>query len=143
MSEEVFHLGVKALIRNQAGKILLLRVNPEELHGDRQSHWDLPGGRVQVGEPVEATLRREVAEETGITQLAIEKPMGMVLSNIRIPNGPAASYGLILSVYECSVPEGSPVELSFEHTAFDWVTVARAAKLLEFKYPPEFRALLH
>ena len=49
MSEDAYHLGVKALVRDADGKILLLKVNPAELKGAKNSnYWDLPGGRVQV-----------------------------------------------------------------------------------------------
>src|SRR5688572_27380980 len=35
-------------------------------HSPRAGHWSLPGGRVEHGEPLEAALRREIAEETGL-----------------------------------------------------------------------------
>lgn len=44
MSEDIFHLGIKALIRNNDGKILLLQVNPQKLRGKQTDYWDLPGG---------------------------------------------------------------------------------------------------
>lgn len=42
------------------------------------SVWTLPGGRCEDGEKVEATLRREVAEEVGITQLDINSFLGRI-----------------------------------------------------------------
>jgi len=36
MSEDTFHLGIKALIRDSDGKILLLQVNPAKLNGERK-----------------------------------------------------------------------------------------------------------
>ncbi|HSX07883.1 MAG TPA: NUDIX domain-containing protein [Candidatus Saccharimonadales bacterium] len=141
MAEDSFHLGVKALIRNKAGKVLLLKVNPAMLTGNKHGiYWDLPGGRVQKGQTVQDTLKREVAEETGITDLQSVKPVSMVLSNIRIPFDNGDSVGLILSVYECAVPDDVPITISEENLAAEWFAPAKAAELLAVKYPAEFCA---
>lgn len=143
MSEEdVFHLGIKALICNTEGKILLLQVNPAKLHGEHKDYWDLPGGRVQKDHTVLDTLKREVAEETGITDLQSTKDIGMVLSNIRIPLSGSNSAGLILGVYECKVINTSAIILSDEHVAYDWFTPKAAADLLAVKYPEHFCRLV-
>ncbi len=42
------------------------------------SVWTVPGGRCDAGEMVEETLRREVFEETGITNLEITDYLGEV-----------------------------------------------------------------
>lgn len=142
MTEDLFHLGVKALIRNAKGDILLLQVNPAKLNGQRASYWDLPGGRVQKGQTVATTLQREVAEETGILTVGDVKPMGMVLSNIRIPLGDGESVGLILSIYSCSIDLHSLITISDEHLAYDWFSPLRAADLLAVKYPADFCQLI-
>lgn len=137
MNEDIFHLGVKAIIRDINGKILLLKVNLRELKGQTGiAYWDLPGGRIQQGSSVENTLKRELKEETGILIKSI-KPFFMVLSNIRIPveNG---DVGLILSAYLCDVGNVSEIKISSEHTEAKWFSPAKATKLLEFKYPKEF-----
>jgi len=137
-SEDVFHLGIKALIRNEEGKVLLLQVNPAKLHGERKDYWDLPGGRVQKGDSVEDTLKREVLEETGIDQIVDIKSVSMVLSNIRIPLNGSDSVGLILSVHSCCIATDTTISLSDEHIAYEWFEPKKAAELLRVKYPEDF-----
>jgi 8-oxo-dGTP diphosphatase len=138
MREDVFHLGIKALIFNKEGKLLLLKVNPEELKGFKgEPYWDIPGGRVQKEDGIEGTLRREVIEETGLEISEIE-PLTMVLSNIRIPQGPEDDVGLILYVFKCLVEKADDIKLSNEHTEYGWFTKDEGKKLLAVKYPKEF-----
>ncbi len=138
MREDVFHLGIKAIIRNSRGEVLLLKTNPAELRGDNgESYWDIPGGRIHKGTSIEEALKREVEEETGIATIKEFKPFSMVLSNIRIPTNDG-SVGLILSSYLCEVENVENIKLSNEHIEYKWFSPQEAAKLLEFKYPREF-----
>ena len=74
MNEDIFNLGIKAIIKNSEGKILLLRVNLDQLQvKDKGAYWDIPGGRIHKGSTVEETLKREVEEETGITAIKSHK----------------------------------------------------------------------
>jgi ADP-ribose pyrophosphatase YjhB (NUDIX family) len=69
---ETFNLRVAAVIV-RGGKVLLCTVN--EL-----GYWFLPGGRVRLGEPSEAALARELAEELG-HQLP-PGPLALIVENI-------------------------------------------------------------
>lgn len=138
MSEDVFHLGIKGLIRNQKNEILLLQVNPANLHGGHKDYWDLPGGRIQKGDSPEDTLKREVFEETSVTAITDIRPVTMLLSNIRIPTTNNDSVGLILSVYNCTIPDDVTILLSDEHIAYEWFTPSEASGLLQVKYPMDF-----
>ena len=54
MAEQLFQVGVKALVRDETGQILLVRETTHE-----QSYWDIPGGRMEPGEDLLQTLERE------------------------------------------------------------------------------------
>jgi 8-oxo-dGTP pyrophosphatase MutT (NUDIX family) len=49
-----------AVVRDAAGRVLLVRRADD-------GNWELPGGRIDVGESAAATVVREVAEEAGLT----------------------------------------------------------------------------
>jgi ADP-ribose pyrophosphatase YjhB (NUDIX family) len=49
-----------AIVRNGLGHVLLVRRADD-------GYWELPGGRVEVGESASAAVVREVAEEAGLT----------------------------------------------------------------------------
>ena len=51
---------VYAIARDGSGRVLLVRRADD-------GNWELPGGRVEVGETMSAAVRREVFEEAGIT----------------------------------------------------------------------------
>lgn len=136
--EDIFHLGIKTLIRNKKGEILLLKTDTRQLKGySGKAYWDIPGGRIQKGDTVEDTLKREVEEETGINKIHNIKPFDMVLSNIRIPRD-SDDVGLILSTHTCEVKNITDIKLSDEHTEAKWFPPKKAAKLLKFKYPRSF-----
>jgi 8-oxo-dGTP diphosphatase len=137
-NEDRFHLGIKALIRNQENKILLLKVNVKSLRNyNGDAYWDIPGGRIQKDDTVESTLLREIDEETGIKQVKNFSFFSATLSNIRIPLD-NESVGLILFAYLCDTIEINEIKLSSEHVCFDWFTPAQAAQLLKVKYPNDF-----
>ena len=133
LSEDCFHLGVKVLLCNNEGKLLLL----ERHHRTKGKCWDLPGGRLQRGETVMETLLREVEEETGLKCLDGASPFDMLLTNIRIPTSDG-EVGLILSIYRCNISSSFIPQLSTEHTGFDWFSFSETAQLLKNQYPIPF-----
>jgi 8-oxo-dGTP diphosphatase len=124
--EDSFHLGVKALIPNHEGKLLLLQRND----------WDLPGGRIQKNESLESALKREVYEETGLQNITRISPFVMTLSSIRIPLQ-KEDVGLIFAIFLCAISIETPIRLSHEHLHFDWFDPSKAAELLAKNFPYE------
>lgn len=57
---------VAAVIRRD-DDILLCQRRPTDRHPNK---WEFPGGKIEVGETVEACLRRELREELGIEAVA-------------------------------------------------------------------------
>jgi len=68
-SQRIFVPGVRALIVNDAGELLLQRRTDVPW-------WGLPGGAVELDESALDALKREVAEETHLTVLDTE-PMAL------------------------------------------------------------------
>jgi 8-oxo-dGTP pyrophosphatase MutT (NUDIX family) len=137
MAEKLFYIGVKGLIKNKQGKILLLKADTSSHRRDKTAYWDIPGGRIDEGESVLDALKREIKEETGINKLENHEFFTAVISNHQIPHGRQV-IGLALMIYVVKVPAGSKVKLSEEHVAYEWVSRTEARQRLTHKYPKEF-----
>lgn len=94
-----------ATLLNPAGQALIL-CTPE-------GKWQLPGGRLNEGESWDEGLRREIREETGITDVEI-------LSITSVDNW-AFRGVLMYGVYFLCRTNGTEVRISGEHTAYRWV----------------------
>ncbi|MBP1915038.1 8-oxo-dGTP diphosphatase [Lederbergia galactosidilyticus] len=54
-------IAVSAYVTNEMGEVLLVRTHW------RSETWEMPGGNVEVAEPLDEAVCREVQEETGVT----------------------------------------------------------------------------
>ena len=104
-------IGVKAIITDKEGKILLIKRS--EKYGCLKDAWDIPGGRIDFGEePVEG-LKREIKEETGLALKEVKKILDV--STVYKDE----SKHIIRITYLCEVEESS-ITLSSEHTEQAW-----------------------
>ena len=105
-------LVVAALVADQEGRILLTERRLDQPMGGK---WELPGGKIEPGEPPEVALRREIAEELGV-DCAVERIDEVV--HFAYPG-----FDLLMLVYRCrllGVPEAREV------AALAWLTPAAA-----------------
>ena len=130
-SHDLFYLGVKALIRNSRGEILLLK--RAKKYSDTYNSWGFPGGRIQKGESLEQALMRETEEETGIKNFEIIGEFGFTPTPHRLISE-LSDYGVFLVIYECKMPTQEKLTLSKEHDEYRWVLPYEAAELLADKY---------
>jgi ADP-ribose pyrophosphatase len=66
-------IAVGAVILDAADHVLLVKHVPER-KSFWQGKWICPGGRLQVGEGIEAGIRREIREETGL-HIRLTRPL--------------------------------------------------------------------
>jgi mutator protein MutT len=100
----------------QGGRVLVARKAPG---GPRGGLWELPGGKVEVGESDREALERELREELGI-----EVRAGAALGEV------AHVYPdlrLRLSGYVCTLVHGAPV--AHEHAELRWVHAGQLGAL--------------
>ncbi len=83
-------------------KILLIKRKREPYRG----HYALPGGFVEYGETVEAALRREVLEETGLV-VKIKSLVGVYSNPDRDPRGHVVSVAFAADMIGGTLAAGS------------------------------------
>jgi ADP-ribose pyrophosphatase YjhB (NUDIX family) len=87
-------VGVGAVIF-AAGGVVLVKRRFEPLAGQ----WSLPGGAVEVGEPLERSIAREVEEETGL--IVDVGPIIEVFDRILLDADGRVQYHFVLIDYLC------------------------------------------
>lgn len=116
MSEIILRVAVKAVIVNN-NRILVLREASTYDEGTKSGRYQLVGGRINPGEPLLDNLRREVKEETGITNLTINDP---ILVGEWLPVIKGIPHHIVGIFYACQA-SSELVKLSEEHDAYLWL----------------------
>src|SRR5215472_10708633 len=97
-------ISVAGAITDDDGRALLIRRRDT-------LRWEPPGGVLELDEPIEAGLRREVREETGLTV----EPIALtgVYKNM--------TRGIVALVFRCNVISGH-LAVNDEVSGFQWAT---------------------
>ena len=123
-------VGVKILLRNIEGKYLFI-LRSALKYPTAGAKWDIPGGRINIGESLMDNLNREVGEETGLSVKGETKLLGAqdIFGN---------DYHTVRLTYIGEASEGNVV-LSDEHTEFKWIS---KDEWQGFEYIPSVTATL-
>jgi ADP-ribose pyrophosphatase YjhB (NUDIX family) len=105
-------VGVGAVVVDE-GRVLLVRRGNEPLKG----HWSLPGGLLELGEPLTDGVVREVREETGLTVEPIE--LIELLDRIHRQDE-RVRYHYVIADYLCRVVSGE-LKAASDADAVRWV----------------------
>lgn len=113
----------KIILFDEKQHILVLKRRPTDVHDPGM--WDIPGGRLNPNESPAAGVVRETFEETGISILEPEVPVGIHY----FTRADGQTITMIVYVLRITRQE---VVLSEEHTAHEWAPIdtvkARAHK---------------
>lgn len=114
----VLQVGVKALIQNTQGKYLfLLRSKPYP--GEKQPKWDVPGGRINIGEPLTEALAREIKEETS---MALQGDPQILFAQDILRD---KDKHVVRITYLAQVVGKIRLDAS-EHQSYEWLTLSQA-----------------
>lgn len=132
MEPQIFFVGVKALVCDSEGRILLVHI-PE--WGGNPEHWDMPGGRLDAGEDFRTALRRELLEEIGVSGDVPVKQLATAIVQMTIPSS-RGRLPLANVVYQVVLPADSTVRLdpNSAEDQYGWFTATEAAEKLAVKY---------
>jgi len=119
------HVAV-AVISDRQGRILIAK-RPDDVH--QGGLWEFPGGKVEIGEELEAALKRELAEELGIELLSCE-PMLKISHDYH-------DKAVLLDVWHVTDFAGEPY--GREQQAIRWVS--RQA-LCDYRFPKANQPIL-
>lgn len=113
-------IAVKSIIfnRNHNRILLIQRSNDDPIGANT---WESAGGNLECGEKPEEAIKREIREETGITEITIKNVAYVTLVNNDEP--------YLIIAYICET-QTETVALSNEHQAFMWADKEACKEML-------------
>lgn len=108
-----FRIAVKSFIVNNENKVLLIKRRSNDIH--KPGQWDIPGGRLELGEDPFLGLKRETKEETNL-DIDIVSPLHV--QHFTRDDGQK----ITMLIFLCK-PTNNNLKLSEEHTDYSWINL--------------------
>lgn len=108
-------VATKAFIVNN-GKVLLLRESNKYQDGTNTGRYDVVGGRVEPGQRFDASLLREIKEETGL-DVRVGRPFFV---NEWRPVVKGEPWQIVGTFFECFTDNGN-ITLGADHDEYVWI----------------------
>lgn len=94
-------------------------------------HWDMPKGKLEAGESIQQAALRELAEETGITEVTLD-PDFQVSCFYDLRDSDDNEVHKTVFFFLGQIADDQPVILSDEHTDYAWATVEQCFTQLTY-----------
>ncbi|MBI1984677.1 MAG: NUDIX domain-containing protein [Candidatus Wildermuthbacteria bacterium] len=118
------------ICREEGGRPLYLLLHYPLTKRSKKEYWDFPKGHAEQGETEEQTVRREVQEETGISDLEFIPGFREAINYFFQAEGRKIFKTV---VFYFARTRTSQVKISFEHAGFVWLSFEEAMMKLKFK----------
>ena len=109
-------VATKAFIEHN-GKVLILRESTQYEEGTNVAKYDVPGGRLEPGQHFMDSLKREIEEETGLSEVEVGGP---IFVNEWRPKKGNEEWQIVGIFFRCSSSD-SKITLSDDHDDYIWI----------------------
>ncbi len=133
-THESFQLSQKIVFYDHSKKVFLIVKEAKVSAGyaERYGLWDLPGGRVNIGESLAEALNREITEEVG--ESIDYEMIGPVCKYVRTIGGYDGKKLIqVACIVHLALLKNREVALSDEHNEYRWVTIEEIRDSSEYK----------
>lgn len=123
------------IFRREGKKILYLLLHyPVASHRTKKDYWDFPKGHLEKGEKLEEAAKREIEEETGLTEINFIEGFKETIKYFF--NWKGKKVLKFVTFYLAETKE-KQIKISQEHIGFKWLTFEKALETLTFKNAKE------
>ena len=118
------------VFREERGKRYYLLLRYPTKPGSKKDYWDLPKGHIEKNEDILNTVKREVFEETGLSDVKIIGGFNKTIKYFFTVQGKTIFKTVVFYLVETKITE---VKISEEHTGYKWLSIGETLKQLTFK----------